>query len=147
VSKTPKAGEAPRESTDIQVTFGLNVRTARLRLDMSQETLSDLTGISRTHIPRIERGAVNPSLENCQNLAKALKVRLADLLLSPDEFANQVEDTLQTSGPLPVREGVLAIEIPERSAFDVARAVAIRIGRAVHLIDPLSREIRAVVTG
>jgi transcriptional regulator with XRE-family HTH domain len=135
---------------------------------MTQDELAEACGQTRTHISRVEAGAVNPSLETAANLAQAVRLQLTDLLLPPEEFervAQQLpaagspgsghlqsqvapEETqpLQTSGVLPHRQGMLAIEVPESEAFEAATAAANRIGKPLHLIDPATRAIRAVIT-
>ncbi|WP_429362549.1 helix-turn-helix domain-containing protein [Paraburkholderia sp. MM5496-R1] len=60
--------------------FARNVRTARERLHLSQETLADLAGLHRTYVGSVERGERNISIDNIERLAKALNVSPASLL-------------------------------------------------------------------
>jgi transcriptional regulator with XRE-family HTH domain len=55
----------------------LALRTAR---GLSQEQLGFESGLHRTFVAHVERGARNASLDNIEKLAIALGVRCADLL-------------------------------------------------------------------
>jgi CheY-like chemotaxis protein len=55
------------------------IRDKRSELGISQEELASRSGLHRTYISDIERGARNPSLESLQRLAKALEVSLPGL--------------------------------------------------------------------
>jgi transcriptional regulator with XRE-family HTH domain len=65
--------------TNIQQKLGKRVRQLRVEASLSQEKLGELTGLDRTYISGIERGVRNPSLRNIEKLAKALKVKVADI--------------------------------------------------------------------
>lgn len=67
-----------RRST--QQKLGLKVRELRKQRGWSQEKLEELSGLDRTYISDIERGVRNPSVKSLERLAKALKVRAADLV-------------------------------------------------------------------
>jgi transcriptional regulator with XRE-family HTH domain len=69
VNKSNKVGE----------NFGDKVREARKKLNISQEELGFRTGLDRTYISGIERGKRNPSLQNINKIAKALKVTVSSL--------------------------------------------------------------------
>ena|ERR1700688_3491181 len=62
--------------------FGANVRRVRTAKGgaLSQEALSDLTGLHRTEIGKIEQGTVEPRLTTLLILAEALGVRLDELI-------------------------------------------------------------------
>jgi len=60
--------------------FGNNVRSARKEIGWSQEVLSNKSGLHRTYIGSIEKGGRNVSLINIERIAKALNVKMADLL-------------------------------------------------------------------
>lgn len=64
----------------IQRAFGLAVRGLRNERGVSQERLAELAGLHRTYVGDVERGERNVSLVNIQRLARALGVRMADLL-------------------------------------------------------------------
>lgn len=67
---------------DIQVlkAFGAQVRAARLKKCLSQESLADLAGLDRTYIGGVERGERNLSLLNITKIAAALEISPSDLL-------------------------------------------------------------------
>lgn len=60
--------------------LGNKIREHRLALGLSQEKLGELTGIDRTYISGVERGKRNPAVKNLERLAKALKVKVSDLI-------------------------------------------------------------------
>lgn len=66
--------------TSAQQKLGKKVRELRLEAGYSQEKLGGLTGLDRTYISGIERGVRNPSIKNLEKLAKALNVRITDLI-------------------------------------------------------------------
>ena len=65
---------------DIRKQVGLNVRKIRRERGWSQEELAFESGLHRTYISGIERGARNPTLLVIDQLAAALKVTPARLL-------------------------------------------------------------------
>ena len=60
--------------------LGSKIREQRQKLGLSQEKLGELTGIDRTYISGVERGNRNPAIKNLERLAKALKVKVSDLI-------------------------------------------------------------------
>jgi transcriptional regulator with XRE-family HTH domain len=67
-------------SSPIQRKLGEKIREKRLELGLSQEDLSNKTGLDRTYISGIERGVRNPALKNLNKLAKALKISIDQLM-------------------------------------------------------------------
>lgn len=65
---------------DIRVKFGKRVRKARLANGLSQEELAHEADSNRTYISDVERGTRNPSIEVVERIAKALSVKMGDLL-------------------------------------------------------------------
>lgn len=72
-SRTP----APQTA---RVRLAANLRSARDRLQISQEALADLAGVDRTFVGSVERRERNISLDNIERLAVALKMDIAELL-------------------------------------------------------------------
>ncbi len=68
-------------SSSIKQRFGKAVRRRRRELDLSQEYLAELAGLHRTYISNLERGMINPTLENMERLARGLEISLARLLI------------------------------------------------------------------
>lgn len=66
--------------TSAQQKLGKKVKQLRLEADLSQERLGEITGLDRTYISGIERGIRNPAIRNLEKLAKALKVKVSDLI-------------------------------------------------------------------
>jgi len=64
----------------VQQKLGKKIKEYRVRLDVTQEKLGETTGLDRTYISGVERGVRNPSLRNIEKIAKALKVKVSDLL-------------------------------------------------------------------
>jgi transcriptional regulator with XRE-family HTH domain len=59
--------------------FGQNVRRKREAYRISQESLAEIADLDRTYVGGIERGERNPTIISAVRIAKALRVRLADL--------------------------------------------------------------------
>ncbi len=60
--------------------LGAAIKEARQELDLSQEKLAELAGLHRTYIGSIERGERNVSILNLLRIARALNVRVVELL-------------------------------------------------------------------
>jgi len=65
---------APRERVAIRV------KRLRERRGMTQEQLAERAGISRTYLARLETARQDPTLGTLEKLAKALKVKVTELL-------------------------------------------------------------------
>ncbi len=61
-------------------TIGKRIKIARIKADLTQEKLSELTEISPTHLSNIETGTTRVSLSTIVSLANALSVTVDDLL-------------------------------------------------------------------
>jgi len=67
---------------------GKIIREYRESKGVSQEVLSGLADIGRTHLSAIERGVRKPTLETFFRISQALEVRPSDLLRAvEDELA------------------------------------------------------------
>lgn len=64
----------------IREKFGKRVRKVRLEKGFSQEELAHEADSNRTYISDVERGTRNPSIEVVERIAKALCVKIGDLL-------------------------------------------------------------------
>jgi transcriptional regulator with XRE-family HTH domain len=60
--------------------LGKKIRQLRTDLQLTQEKLGELTNLDRTYISGIERGKRNPSIAAIERLAKALKVKITELV-------------------------------------------------------------------
>ncbi len=63
--------------------FGANVRVYRRSAGLSQEAVAARMGVDRAYISAIERGLQNVTLLTILQVAEALNVRPADLLVEP----------------------------------------------------------------
>ena len=60
--------------------LGPNLRAARLSLELSQEQVSERSGVHATEVSRIEAGKRDPRVSTVERLAKAVKLRPGQLL-------------------------------------------------------------------
>ena len=60
--------------------LGEAVRAKRKEAGFSQEKLAEKADLSSVFISRVERGKESPSLDNLVKIAKALRVRVRDLV-------------------------------------------------------------------
>jgi transcriptional regulator with XRE-family HTH domain len=60
--------------------MAMKVRKLRQARGMTQGQLAEKTGVTREYIARLEAGRYDPSLSTIERLAKALKVKPAELL-------------------------------------------------------------------
>ncbi|WP_296615833.1 helix-turn-helix domain-containing protein [Sphingomonas sp.] len=60
--------------------IGLIVRQLRRRQELTLETLSRISGVSKSILSQIERGDANPTLATVWALARALKIDLTELI-------------------------------------------------------------------
>jgi transcriptional regulator with XRE-family HTH domain len=67
-------------NSDVPRLLGKQIRRLRRISGATQEDLSDRCCIYRTYLSRVEAGTANPSLTVLVSLAKALGVRVSDLL-------------------------------------------------------------------
>jgi transcriptional regulator with XRE-family HTH domain len=71
----------------LQVAFGRAVRRRRKTRKISQEKLAELSEINRTYMGDVERGERNLALQNMSKIARALGLRLSQLIrLMEDEL-------------------------------------------------------------
>lgn len=68
------------EIENLKKNIASNIRQQRAKNKISQEKLSELTGISQQFICNIETEKVNPSVETLLKIANALNVTLNDLV-------------------------------------------------------------------
>ena len=65
---------------DIRKKFGKHLRALREERGWSQEEFADRAGLHRTYVSAVERGVRNPTLSVLERLAKALGIKLSELL-------------------------------------------------------------------
>lgn len=60
--------------------LGINIKSERLRKNLSQEKLAELTNISRNSVSLIETGKINPTILKVADIANVLEVDVNVLL-------------------------------------------------------------------
>lgn len=60
--------------------MAIRLRQFREKRDMTQEELAAKAGISRGYLARLETARQDPTLSTLEKLAKALRVKVADLI-------------------------------------------------------------------
>jgi transcriptional regulator with XRE-family HTH domain len=60
--------------------IGKRIKLERERQELSQEALAEKAGISRGYLARLETGRHDPTVGVVEKLARALRVKVADLL-------------------------------------------------------------------
>lgn len=69
--------------------FGQTLRYFRARQQISQERLSQESGLDRSYISLLERGRRQPSLTTLLQLAEALDASASELILKVEELLNE----------------------------------------------------------
>ena len=60
--------------------IGKRIKIARIKADLTQEKLSEMIGVSPTHLSNIETGSTRVSLKTIVSIANALHITSDDLL-------------------------------------------------------------------
>lgn len=69
--------------------FGIVVREERLKSGLAQEKLALLAGVERSHLGKIERGEILPTLPLILRLSKSLEVKAAVLISRMEQRLDQ----------------------------------------------------------
>jgi len=64
----------------VLVKFGKKVREERIKRGYSQERLGELANVHRTYVGMIERAEKNITLTNIEKVAKALGLKVRDIV-------------------------------------------------------------------
>ena len=67
-------------SHSIRSMLAVKIRTLRKKCGMTQEELSSITGITRSHISAVEHGHCNIRIDSIDKIARALGVSIRQLL-------------------------------------------------------------------
>lgn len=70
----------------ISVAVGAVVRELRTEQEISQDSLADRTHLHRNYIGRVERGTLNPTLDNLNRVARELGLPLSDLIARAEQL-------------------------------------------------------------
>ena len=80
--------------------FGSAVRRRRRELDLSQETLSERSGVHWVYISHIENGQKSPTLRVIERLAGALRMSVSGLMELAEQI--QAEEDMDCNSKAPV---------------------------------------------
>ena len=69
-----------KDELKLREVLALNIRVARARKQLTQETLAELAGISVKHVTKIENAQVTTSIYFVYRIAKALDVTIDELI-------------------------------------------------------------------
>ena len=72
--------------------IGCVIRNFRKAKGMSQEVLSGLAGLDRTHYSKIERGLRSPTIETLFKIALALNVPPHELVIKIEQAVREQEE-------------------------------------------------------
>lgn len=75
------------------VVVGIVFQELREKRGLSQEVVSGLAGIGRTHLSAIERGGRKPTLETFFRICDALQVRPSELMAKIEECLAQQKNS------------------------------------------------------
>ena len=59
--------------------FGKQIKIERIKQDISQEKLAELSDLHRTTLGIIENGKTSPTLDSIAKIANALNIKLSEL--------------------------------------------------------------------
>lgn len=71
---------------NILISFGTQVKLQRKLLNLTQEDLSNKTGLHRTYIGMIERGEKNITLKNIEKIASELDIKISTLFIEMEKY-------------------------------------------------------------
>ena len=88
--------------------IGKRIKIARIKADLTQERLSEIVGISPTHISNIETGTTKVSLTSIVSIANGLGVTADDLLCdsvvhAKAQFEKDIASLLEDCNPYEIR--------------------------------------------
>ena len=69
-----------KENDKLLKTLGQNIKTCRLMKGLTQVGLSDISGIEKSTLSRIEAGKVNISIITLNRLSNSLEIRMKDFM-------------------------------------------------------------------
>ena len=85
---------------------GQVIQSYRLRKGMSQEVLSGLAGLDRTHYSKIERGLRSPTLDTLFKIAQALDIPPSDIVRQIEQQISEYPRTIILWGGKPVEQKI-----------------------------------------
>ena len=73
---------------EIEMAFGKAIKLRRVEIDITQEALALKSGLARSFVSGVERGAVKASIRSVWSIAAGLECRPSDLWLVAERFAS-----------------------------------------------------------
>jgi len=68
------------KDSNINKIVGKKIKLERIKRDLSQEQLADLSNISKNFVGAIERGESSPTIETLAKIANAFEISLPELI-------------------------------------------------------------------
>lgn len=99
------------QNPDITLRLAERLKQARADKGLSLEALSRLSGVSRSMLSQIERGASSPTVASLWNLTRALNVDFAGLLDDPSSTPSAILDHMRAADTPRFTENGTACEI------------------------------------
>jgi transcriptional regulator with XRE-family HTH domain len=97
--------------------IGLRIRARRLELDMSQEKLADAIGVTFQQVQKYEKGTNRVSGSRILQVAKVLKMDVADLFEAADgKEASLVTEFMATPGAADLARAFIGVPGPVRTS-------------------------------
>jgi len=84
-SKRSAAGGRPQPRSSSRTNLASNLQLTRTILKLSQEQLGLRCGLKRTYIGALERGEMNPGVDNLDRIAAGIGVDSPVLILAPEQ--------------------------------------------------------------
>ena len=107
------------EYQDVLARVAVKIRVLRQQRGLSQQRLSERSGLSRRMIVAIENEEANVSLSNLDRLAAALDVSLSELVRPPDAPDTRRIDAVAWRGVGPESYGAMLGTAPARSEAEL----------------------------
>jgi len=82
--------KAKTSQSDLSSGLGTAIKNERSALGISQDELAKRSGLHRTYVSDLERGARNPTVGSIQKIANALQVPVGKLFEIADQDGAQV---------------------------------------------------------
>lgn len=70
---------------------GRVIREMRKKRGMSQEVLSGLAGIARSHLAMIENGTKNPNVDTLWRIADAFGIPMSQLIIKVEKHISEID--------------------------------------------------------
>lgn len=87
--RAPKPGLPEPVPGDLQALFGRNLRSARIKQNMTQLELAEATGFTHQYVSKIEDGQINVTLDTMKKLAEVLDHEVSELLRQAERAMGQ----------------------------------------------------------